>query len=247
MATHNLEACDTLLFSQTATWAIKTLHGREAADSESHSKAMEWVTKFSMHSEELKPTEDEFKAAIAEAQVLKTKETLFRYRSWDSPERPKPNDMGPPADNSASAGRYNIKGKAAFYLCSSEEGCHRERTSVKNDKRAYYIQTFSIDFNDLNIADTTSLSPTNLVNHVFLFAERCKSTEGYPDNYLFCQHIASIVADMGFDGMKVFGVRSNGSQYMNVVIFNPNNRNWVDWLQGEPDGPHFIGDSEGVS
>ncbi len=229
-----------LLLSQTATWAIKTLHGREVAESDAHSKAMEWVKTYCVNSEEENSTEDEFRAALAQARPLTTKETLFRFRSWDKCEPPKAENMGPPPDEIASAGRYNDERQAALYLCSSEVGCRCERESIKEDKRPYYIQKFEIDFSKLNIADTTALPDTSLVNHVFLFSERCKFAEGYPDSYLFCQKLASIVAEKGFEGMKIFGVRSDGTQYANFVIFKANDRAWTAWLRGEPAGPFTV-------
>lgn len=241
MTTHNVSASSTPLFSQTVTWAIKTLHGREVAESDGHSKAMEWVKTYCADSEKDNPTEDEFRASLAEAPRLTTKETLFRFRPWGECEPPSPQDMGPPSNRNASAGRYNDEGQAALYLCSSDKGCHCERESIKEDKRPYYIQQFEIDFSKLNIADTTALPDTNLVNHAFLFSERCKFAEGYPDNYLFCQNLASIIAEVGFEGMKVFGVRNNGTEYANFVIFKPNDRPWTGWLRGEPAGPFNMG------
>ena len=102
------------------------------------------------------------------------------------------------------------------------------------------MQKFEIDFGNLCIADTTSLPKANLVNHVFLFSERCKFAEGYPDSYVFCQRLARIVAEKGFKGMKVFGVRNDGTEYANFVIFKANDRPWTDWLRGEPAGPYTV-------
>lgn len=138
-------------------------------------------------------------------------------------------DMGPPKADVALEGRYNPTGNPALYLCDSEEGVRRELRDLSRSE-IVCLQEYRLDAQLLRLADLASPTLDEFVRAVLDIAESCR-VEGRrgPSTYAFSQVVASLVAEAGFQGMLVPGVRGDPDfHYRNVVVFTPA-EDWVGW------------------
>jgi RES domain-containing protein len=147
--------------------------------------------------------------------------------------------MGPPCPPTVPnppANRYNRAGRPALYMCDSEAGVHRElaRDLERLGCGSLVLQGYELDLGALRLADLSSPDLDNYIQVVFDIAESC-DVEGRvgPRDCDFSRAVAELVADAGFDGMLVPGVRGEPKHhYRNVVIFHPCEA-WRGWSTRE--------------
>lgn len=213
-----------------AIWTATNSHtGRTVRGDDGYILADSWSKESNEHDLGSHPGHEEFIALIPESHIVtKLPLHLLRGRCPDiAPSSPM--QMGPPNEDARiSGGRYNKVNQAVLYLCESEEGLRQELNNYCISGKTVYVQSYTIP-NGLRIADFRSIPPDHFVAAAFEKAEGSNVISRGPENYVFSQHIGTIVSQH-FDGMIVPGVRGRpGTHYSNVILFNPHPE-WPEWV-----------------
>lgn len=150
-----------------------------------------------------------------------------RAREEWLPEHPTWKHMGP---GRGGGGRYDRPGRPALYLSETREGVLRELAHWRPG-REVVVQEFAVPAHALRIADCASDPIPDFIGACFHFAEQATvEGRGPQGDYTFSQLIAQLVAEAGFEGMRVPGVRGgDGIWYANLVLFDSADR-WTDWV-----------------
>ncbi|UKJ06197.1 RES domain-containing protein [Solitalea lacus] len=168
---------------------------------------------------------------------VKIKEvTSLFYRGINYKNAPSKLNMGPPPREKAKSNRYSSNGEIVLYLSDSPFGVLKE-CNFENGK-TLWCQEYKIPQN-LKIANLSYVEPDTFLSCIMWHADLSEEDDekrgenyNYP-KYVFSQTIAEIFKNK-YDGIYVFGVRSDDTQYYhNLVIFEPDKK-WDSWLENEP-------------
>jgi hypothetical protein len=155
----------------------------------------------------------------------------FRGRLFGETDLPDSDRMGPPPPTAVGGdNRYSTGNEPALYLVEAStfeqaaEGIRRELAKFMTQTSRLWVQQFAIPASALRIADFTAISTRDYMNLVFDFAEN-------GDPSAFSRIVGRAVANAGFDGMRVPGVRGDADfHYSNLTIFDPHAR-WQPWVR----------------
>lgn len=129
-------------------------------------------------------------------------------------------------------------GRSTRYLCETPEtgeGVLREFAHSRPGREGWCRSSRSRRTRSADCATDPSLTWA-----CFHVAEQANvEGRGPQGDHTFSQLIAQLVADAGFEGMRVAGERgSDGVWYANLVLFDPADR-WTDWVRADV-LPHVI-------
>jgi hypothetical protein len=168
--------------------------------------------------------------SLAKASLLSGDHTLFRGRFMNVKPRSQ-YDFGPLPTSSALPGRYNRKGEAVLYLCTSCEGVSAEK-GAPPEGEALWVQEYRLPLEQQNIVDASHLPADSFAATVFWVAESQRD-RNLEDGKLRLSHTVAELVTAEYDGMYVPGVRGDRKlSYSNLVVFRPATH-WRDWVNIE--------------